>query len=595
MKDINRDIEYLDDWQHMLLRPVMYIGSVEPMEEKIPIIENNSLISKNKIYSVGMYRIFDEVLDNAFDEALRCFVENKPMKYIQVEINTDDNSVTVKDSGQGFKDAIKKNKKTGLTNVETALTKLRSGSNFNNNDTDISLIGTNGIGISATNVFSESFEITTKNINSTYYHLWNNFETVMSKSTYSKNKNIGTTIKFIPRKSIFKDEKWDMEIINTKLMFRNFIKSKDESLKDLNFIVKFNNEIINLEENIFTNDYEYLNINKKIKIIIWRSYENSTNISFVNGSLCTGFHQKYINEYINTVFFEYDKAHQFYNTCIIIDLPPKHVLFQEQNKNRFVTTRDKLEDILKLNINKNNIKEFQKTSLYSNVKSDIDMYLKNDEYRKIKKAKKSNKIILSDKFIPSIEKDHLFIVEGNSAGGSLSQLRNPDIHSIYKLRGKIKNANSISDLTENKELLELINILNINLEDKGNICEYKKIIIATDMDYDGYHITSLLINFFYKWFPNIVKNGKLFILQTPILSVNGKPVKYYYSLNDIDISKNDNNIRYLKGLGSLEINDWKYVYDNMKLIKIIEDSNSSNILNIAFGKESMQRKHWLMK
>lgn len=595
MKDINRNIEYLDDWQHMLLRPVMYIGSVEPMEDKIPIIDNGVLVSKNKTYSVGMYRLFDEVLDNAFDEALRCYNENHPMKYIQVEIDTIENSVTVIDSGKGFKDAIKKNKKTQLTNVETALTKLRAGSNFQNDETEAHLIGTNGIGISATNVFSEFFEITTKNSNSIYYHLWNNFETVSSKPSYSKNKNTGTTIKFIPRKSIFKDETWDIEIIKTKLIFRNFIKNNDETLKNIKFIVKINGEDVSVKDNFLPKDYEFINLNKKVKILLWRSYENSTSISFVNGSLCTGFHQKYIHEYINTSLFNYDKAHQFYNTCIILDLPPKYVLFQEQNKNRFVTTRDKLETILKLNILKKDIREFQSNKLYSNIKNDIDNYLKNDDYRKIKKAKKSNKIILSDKFISSIKKDSLLIVEGNSAGGSTSQLRNPEIHAIYKLRGKVKNPNSVMDLSQNTELLELINILNLNLEDKGSSCDYSKIIIAADMDFDGNHISSLLINFFYRWYPNIIKENKLFVLQTPIVAIDGKQTKYFYNLNDINISNNTNNVRYLKGLGSLDIDDWKHVYSDMKLLKITDNENSVNILNIAFGKDSSQRKVWLMK
>ena len=123
---------------------------------------------------------------------------------------------------------------------------------------------------------------------------------------------------------------------------------------------------------------------------------------------------------------------------------------------------------------------------------------------------------------------------------------------------------------------------------------YKKIVIATDPDPDGSHITSLLINLFYKWFPMVVRTKRLSFLKIPLVSVGDlKKRKYYWDLEDFKKAKPTGNIRYLKGLGSLSLEDWEWVMTNKELIFIEETSDSQQKLEMAFGDSSELRKKWL--
>jgi len=121
--------------------------------------------------------------------------------------------------------------------------------------------------------------------------------------------------------------------------------------------------------------------------------------------------------------------------------------------------------------------------------------------------------------------------------------------------------------------------------------------MATDEDPDGQHISSLIINFFHKWFPAIIKSKKLYRLITPLIGCNaGKERKYFYTLeeyNEFTKKTKVTNVTYLKGLGSLSLEDWHYVMDNKILFQIIKDSESTKYLDIAFGDSSLKRKKWL--
>lgn len=203
----------------------------------------------------------------------------------------------------------------------------------------------------------------------------------------------------------------------------------------------------------------------------------------------------------------------------------------------------------------------------------------------------------------SVEDDESFllsngIVSHNSAAGGLKQGRNIEFDGIYALRGKIKNAKRLSDLSSNTEWLDIMSILEIE-PGSNKIPSYEKIIIFTDSDYDGYHITSLIISFFNTWFPYIIEAGMLYNFITPLLSCKTSKdnMKYFYSLDEFyEFEKTNNkitNIRYLKGLGSLSIEDWKNVMSNKTYFKIMKDKNSDSLLNIVFGDDSLKKRKWL--
>lgn len=592
--DKNKEIIALDDFEHCLERPTMYIGSVEKSEEKVPVITESGIVQETKEISVGFYKLMTEILDNAFDEAKRM---KGHMKSISIEFDSTKNDVIVKDSGGGFLNASVINKKTKITNVASAMSRLRAGSNFKNDFVDENLIGTNGVGASVVNMLSDSFFIRTVNEEEIYEQTWNQFVTkkpYVEKNT--KRVSTGTMIRFCPRRDVFKDCVWDKEYIHSMMVFKNFLKKTDPVIGNLDFECVFDGEKLDLDPDFFP--HEFFSMDTKVgTVYVWESFSKSTSVSFVNGALCGGIHQRIFEEWFDEKF-QSGNAHKFYEMFIVLNLSSNFVRFGDQNKTRFVTSRGQITPVLEKYFKKGIDKTFPKHRLFEKISKKIEMSEKEGDVRNLRSTKRAQKKKISDKYFPPSKKTtNLFIVEGGSALGSLMQKRNPEIDAVYALKGKIKNARKVSDLTSNAEIVDLMNILNLDPEN-DKTCSYEKIIISADADPDGIgHIASLVINLFYKWFPSIIRQGKLYILQTPLLSVSeGKKTKYFYSMKDFERyskEKKPSGVRYLKGLGSLSKNDWEIVFSDMRLFKIAEDSRSSKMMEMAFGTNSAPRKKWL--
>ena len=588
----NKEIKVLSEREHILLRPTVYVGSVKPTDEKTPIIRNNKIFIESKKLSVGMYKLFDEVFSNALDEAKRM---NGKMKSIHIEVSTKDNSISVRDTGNGFYKGTDINKVSGKTNIETAVSQLRAGSNFENDDVEESLVGTNGMGVSLVNVLSKYFSIETINEKNYYFQEWKNYEGESPKieKNISKSKT-GTTVRFKPLSDVFGYDKWDKEVLSSILILKYDLIKRDSILSKLDMDLIWDGEKIDL--NVEFLPQECFKINTEIgQINIWEKYEGSGPISFVNSAMCTGIHQKIINDFINNKLDD-TLGHHFYDSMIVLNLPPKYVKFGDQNKTRFVTTREEIENLL-TNKFGSKLQGLFKTELFDRIQKKVDER-KNEGYvKKLRAEKRKVNLKHSHKYFPAQKAvaENLFIVEGLSAMGSILQKRNPKDDGVYALKGKIKNCRNIGDLSDNKEILELMQILGLDPSSRNNeIVGYKKIIIATDPDPDGSHITSLLINLFYRWFPMVIKTKRLGFLKIPLVSVGDlKKRKYYWDLDDFKKSKTTGNIRYLKGLGSLSLEDWEWVMSNKQLISIEESEDSKEKLDMAFGDSSELRKKWL--
>jgi len=214
----NKEIVVLDEAEHIRLRPTMYVSSVKPTEEKLHIVENGRIFVRTVEMSVGMYKIFGEALDNAFDEARR--MKGK-MKKIIVNVNSKTNAISVKDTGNGFYKGTQINKASGKTNIETAVSMLRSGSNFKNEESEeAGILGTNGVGVSLTNVLSRRFKITTINDTHFFEKEWFDFKSDDSKTKITKNTTgleTGTVIEFEPTPEVFGKSKWNVDIITSFL------------------------------------------------------------------------------------------------------------------------------------------------------------------------------------------------------------------------------------------------------------------------------------------------------------------------------------------------------------------------------------------
>jgi DNA gyrase/topoisomerase IV subunit B len=587
-----KEIQVLSEREHILLRPTVYVGSVKPTDEKVPIIRNNKLFIESKKISVGMYKLFDEVFSNSLDEAKRM---NGKMKSIHIEVSSKDNNVSIRDTGNGFYKGTDINKVSGKTNIETAVSQLRAGSNFENDDVEESLVGTNGMGVSLVNVLSKYFSIETINEKNYYFQEWKNYEGSEPKVLKNNDKGkTGTTVTFKPLSDVFGYDKWDKEVLSTTLILKCDLIKRDPILGKLDIELIWDGEKIDLNSSFLPE--ESFKINTEIgQITIWEKYEGSGPISFVNSAMCTGIHQKIINDFVNNKLDD-TLGHHFYDSMIVLNLPPKYVKFGDQNKTRFVTTREEIENLL-MNKFGSKLQNFFKTDLYERILKKVEER-KNDGYvKKLRAEKRKVNLKHSHKYFPAQKSlaENLFIVEGLSAMGSILQKRNPKEDGVYALKGKIKNCKNIGDLSENKEILELMQILGLdpttrNIETIG----YKKIVIATDPDPDGSHITALLINLFYKWFPMVIRSKRLSFLKIPLVSSgDAKKRKYYWDLDEFKKARPSGNIRYLKGLGSLSLDDWEWVMTNKFLISIEESEDSKEKLEMAFGDSSELRKKWL--
>jgi DNA gyrase/topoisomerase IV subunit B len=596
----SKEIVALSDFEHVLHRPTMYIGSVERSDEKVQIIEvdeggkTGKIIEKPKVISVGFYKMLNEIVDNSFDEAKRM---KGAMPKIRVEINSKTNQVKVTDTGGGFINAEKPNSKTGTSNVETALSMLRAGSNFYNESSTDSLIGTNGVGAALVNMLSDEFEVHTVNGEVDYKISWKRFVKDKEECKPAGKATKGTTITYTPRKDTFKGCTWDMEYLHTMFVFRQFLIKRDPQLQNMVLEFVFDGKLLNL--NLPFLPEQYLEVHNDLgTFFLWEGYANGTSVSFINGANCSGIHQRIMYDWVNDMF-DYPQAHMFYGTFFVLNLPPKLVKFGDQNKTKYAGGRWEIQPLLEKKFFAKLKRQLLGSEIFQIIKKKIDERNLKQDLNTLKSKKKAAAKKVSDKYFPpSQAKGTLFIVEGSSAMGSILQKRDPRTDGVYSLKGKIKNARTVRDLGTNAEIIDLMNILNLE-PGNGKGCTFANVAIATDWDPDGIgHIASLVINLFYKWFPQVIDSGKLNILITPLASidVNSKR-QYFYSLEEFGAYEKAgnkmSNVRYLKGLGSLSIQDWEVVMSERAMFKIKNDRSSGKYIDIAFGLNSNKRKKWL--
>lgn len=485
-KEDEKEIEVLTPREHILLRPSMYIGSTTPSEEKILKVENGKVKQVTEEISVGLYRLFDEILDNAVDEYRRCQKVNHNAGPIQIAVDSKTNTVTIQDSGKGFYNAEKINSKSGVTNVESALTLFAAGSNFRSDTEEEAIVGTNGIGSAAVNMLSDYFSVKTINDSISYFQEWKDFITVQNTiNPKDKKEKTGTTIVFKPLVSVFKKLTYELSILESKIALRQFSinHGKKETDKDfLKFEFTFDGKNVPIETGSIFPAPNIQVDSKKASFVLWESFEDSASFSMINGSLCSGIHQKIVIDMLNK-YFDYPNAHHFYEFFVSVDIPPRLMKFGDQNKTKFMGVRNEIEPIISKEIFTKISKELKNSPIAQEIKEKIRKRKEELEIKNIKSIRKKVNVKVSDKYFPSSKsKERIFLTEGLSAAGSINQARNSAYDSVYALRGKIKNTKTLADLSSNAEIAELMNILNLDISKREGLARYKNIIIATDAD-----------------------------------------------------------------------------------------------------------------
>ena len=595
-------IKSLDWKQHIRLRPGMYIGKLGDGSSK----------------DDGIYVLIKEILDNSIDEHMMGYGKT-------IKIKVSDDEVKIRDFGRGIP----------LGKVIDCVSKINTGGKYDSEAFQKS-VGLNGVGTKAVNALSSFFKVESfrdgkvKSAEFEYGDIKNDND--ISKS----DKKNGTYIEFKPDSEIFKnyhfipeyleDQLWNYAFLNSGLSI-SYNSKKIQSKNGLLDLLERKTDIDSIRYPIIHskgNDIEFA--------MTHTNQYGEEYFSFVNGQYTTqgGTHQSAFREAIvKTIreFYkkEFDATDIRASICSSISVRIQEPVFESQTKTKLgsnnissdgQTVRSFVNDFVKKELDNYLHKNSEISDLL--LKRILQSERERKEIAGIKKlanqrAKKANlhnkklrdcRFHLNDKKTDSELKNQtmIFITEGDSASGSITKSRNVETQAVFSLRGKPFNCFGYSKkiVYENEEFNLLQHALNI--ENGLDELRYNKIIIATDADVDGMHIRLLLLTYFLQFFPDLVKKGHIFILETPLFRVRNKK-KTIYCYNNTDKQNaikslgNNPEITRFKGLGEISPNEFKeFISDNIKLEPIIlrEKSKIIDLLTFYMGKNTLERQNFII-
>lgn len=590
------------DWQeHIRTRPGMYIGK----------------LGDGSSADDGIYILLKEVIDNCIDE----FVMGAG-KTIDVKIT--DNQVEVRDYGRGIP----------LGKVVDVVSKMNTGGKYDSRAFKKS-IGLNGVGTKAVNALSTYFKVESVRDGQCKSAIFERGLLKEESAIEESQKRRGTSVAFIPDDTIFKNFKFRNEYVVR--MLKNYVYLNpgltinyngekyysENGLKDL------------LTENNNEEDFLYPIIHLKgedIEIAISHSKTQYSEeyYSFVNGQNTTqgGTHLNAFKEaYVKTIRDFYKKNYDASDVrkSIIAGLSIKVMepVFESQTKTKLGSTemgegmpsvRTYINDFISrhlddfLHKNPEISDALQRKIMQAQREREDLAGIRKLAKERAKKASLHNRKLRDCRVHLTDTKDEralqstLFITEGDSASGSITKSRDVTTQAVFSLRGKPLNTYGMSKkiVYENEEF----NLLQaaLNIEDSMDELRYNNIVVATDADVDGMHIRLLLITFFLQFFPEIIKEGHLYILQTPLFRVRNKTQKIYcYSEEEkeaaIDKLKGKPEITRFKGLGEISPDEFKdFIGEDIRLDPVMMDKtiHTEQLLEFYMGKNTPDRQEFII-
>ncbi len=595
------NIRSLDWKEHIRLRPGMYIGK----------------LGDGTTNDDGIYVLLKEVLDNSIDEYVMGHGR-------QIDIKIEDGSVTVRDYGRGIP----------LGKVVDVVSKMNTGGKYDSKAFKKS-VGLNGVGLKAVNALSTIFVVKGVREGKSKTAEFTTGELVKeSRVVKSKEKN-GTMISFTPDESIFldynfkdnfiEDRLWDYAYLNAGLKI-NFNKKTFLSKKGLLDLLTHKSDVENLR-------YPIIHLQgDDIEIALSHGNQYGEEYySFVNGQNTTqgGTHlQAYREGVVKTIRKHFGKQFDTKDiqTAVVgaISVRVEEPVFESQTKTKLgslkmgpdmATVRSFIVDFVESNLD--NFLHKNKAVAEAMLKRIQQSERERKEIAGIKKlanarAKKANihnkklrdcKVHYNDKRGDQEIKEGtmVFITEGDSASGSITKARDVQTQAVFSLRGKPLNSfgQSKKIVYENEELNLLQHALNI--EDGLEGLRFNKVIIATDADVDGMHIRLLLLTFFLQFFPDLVREGHLFILDTPLFRVRDKKDTHYcYSEKEkraaVKSLRGKAEITRFKGLGEISPGEFgEFIGDDIRLEPVeLKDASIPDILTYYMGKNTLERQQFII-
>ncbi|MBK77637.1 MAG: DNA topoisomerase IV [Flavobacteriaceae bacterium] len=595
------NIRSLDWREHIRLRPGMYIGK----------------LGDGSSPDDGIYILLKEIIDNCIDE----FVMGAGKS---IDITIKDQNVTVRDYGRGIPQG----------KLVDVVSKMNTGGKYDTRAFK-KAVGLNGVGTKAVNALSSDFRVESFRDDKYKFALFEDGNLLEESNLQSSSKRKGTKVVFRPDSKIFKNFKYRLEYVER--MLKNYVFLNPGLTINLNGVKYYSENGLKdlLIDQTNSEDLLYPIIHLKgtdIEVAITHSKTQYSEeyYSFVNGQYTTqgGTHQSAFREGIVKTIREhygknYDSSDIRKSIISAISIKVMEPVFESQTKTKLGST-EMGGDLQSVRVHiidflNNELDNFlHKNSEISELiqKKIIQAEKERKELSGIRKlardrAKKANlhnkklrdcRVHLSDLKNENRLNSTLFITEGDSASGSITKSRNVNTQAVFSLRGKPLNCYGMSKkiVYENEEFNLLQSALNI--EESIENLRYNNIVIATDADVDGMHIRLLLITFFLQFFPELIKEGHLYILQTPLFRVRDKKETIYcYSEeernNALNKLKGKPEITRFKGLGEISPDEFKYfIGENIKLDPVMLDKETTieKLLDFYMGKNTLNRQEFII-
>ncbi len=603
------NIIHLEDMEHLRLRPTMYIGK----------------LGDGSSQDDGIYVLIKEVIDNSIDEFTMGFG-----KQIEVNVSFQDKTISIRDHGRGIP----------LEKVVEVVSRLNTGGKYDNKAFQKS-IGLNGVGTKAVNALSAYFKVQAIRNGKTKVAEFREGKLVSETGIIPCDEDNGTYVEFVPDPKCFGNYHYINDYIEKKLWNYVYL-NKGLTIRYNGQRIYSKNGLIDLLENnmeepglypiihIQEGDFECAFTHMDSK------YSKEEYYSFVNGQHTPdgGTHQAAFREgIVKTIrdFYkkDYDPSDVRQGIICALSIRVQEPEFRNQTKTNFSseymepsrdgkpnespTVRGYIKDILARNLdNYLHINAATAEALQSRI---LVSEKERKEIAEIKKANKdkTKKVSLNNRKLRDCRVHYnsnherrlettIFITEGDSASGSITKSRDVNTQAVFSLRGKPKNCygKSKAIVYQNMEFNLLHSALDI--DDGLENLRYNNVVIATDADHDGMHIRMLLLAFFLQFFPDLIKTGHVYILQTPLFRVRNKQkTMYCYTeedrVNALNSISNAEITRF-KGLGEISADEFKnFIGKDMRLDPVIfnKDFDSPNVLRFYMGKNTPERKKFLME
>jgi topoisomerase-4 subunit B len=591
-----KEVKTLEWNEHIRRRPGMYIGK----------------LGDGASPDDGIYVLLKEVMDNSVDEYAMGFGKS-------ISITIENRVVTVRDYGRGIP----------LGSLVDVASRMNTGAKYDSKAFKKS-VGLNGVGIKAVNALSVAFYIQAFREGESQYARFSRGELIEESRILSNEKN-GTLVQFTADEELFGNFVFNMEFIES--MVRNYSYLNTGLLIKINgaeFVSK--NGLLDLLNETLTKEPFYPPIHLKgddIEIALTHGNDYGEGISsFVNGQFTTqgGTHMAAFREAVaKTIkdFFkrDFDPSDVRQSMIAAVSIKVQEPVFESQTKTKLgskeiapggTSIRNFIGDFLKEHLD--NYLHRHPDAADTMLRKILDSEKERKAISGIQKlarerAKKANlhnkklrdcRVHYNDKHERALDST-LFITEGDSASGSITKSRDVVSQAVFSLKGKPQNSYGLSKkiVYENEEFNLLQAALNIE-EDLENL-RYNQIVIATDADVDGMHIRLLLLTFFLQFFPDLIRQGHLYILQTPLFRVrNKKETIYCYSGEERDkaIRKLGTNpeITRFKGLGEISPDEFKYfIGESIRLekVRLGNDDNIPELLEFYMGKNTPDRQNFI--